>query len=113
MITDMFEDSWPNWPALHGVAPAFMATRAQKTFFVIAGGRRGRTLCRAVPLGAFAMRLGRVLRVGSTTIRVLDLQLLQPAQQSEAQDDRTRNTTQQHGLLIACEQLDQRIGAID
>jgi SAM-dependent methyltransferase len=30
MITDMFEDSWPNWPALHGIAPAFMATRAIK-----------------------------------------------------------------------------------
>lgn len=28
MITDMFEDSWPEWSALHGVAPAFMATRA-------------------------------------------------------------------------------------
>lgn len=30
MISDMFEDKWPRWPALHGVAPAFMATRAIK-----------------------------------------------------------------------------------
>jgi hypothetical protein len=30
MITDMFEDSWPDWPALHGIAPAFMAIRAIK-----------------------------------------------------------------------------------
>jgi SAM-dependent methyltransferase len=30
VITDMFEDTWPDWPAIHGVAPAFMATRAQR-----------------------------------------------------------------------------------
>jgi SAM-dependent methyltransferase len=31
MITDMFEDTWQEWPALHDVAPAFMATRSIKT----------------------------------------------------------------------------------
>jgi SAM-dependent methyltransferase len=28
MITDMFEDSWPEWSALHDVTPQFIATRA-------------------------------------------------------------------------------------
>jgi SAM-dependent methyltransferase len=30
VITDMFEDGRPQWLALHGVAPGFMATRAIK-----------------------------------------------------------------------------------
>jgi hypothetical protein len=30
MITDMFEDKWPRWPAFQDVAPAFIATHAIK-----------------------------------------------------------------------------------
>jgi SAM-dependent methyltransferase len=30
MLTDLYEDEWDDWAALHGVAPAFLATRAIK-----------------------------------------------------------------------------------